>query len=175
MVASLPPPLPFLLSFLSFPLGFPLTFFPAHPPSLRILKLHVCLLLCSAIGCQHLYSPIKNNLGARSHSDSVSLGTICRLSHVWDNQVLGGGSNISIRIQTASGLPTTCMHTYVCKCMCSCHSMCIIARGPCSLSIMWVSSIKLGSFGFVASAFTYWSSCQCYWHHFLVLIREFFA
>ena len=49
-------------------------------------KPHLCL-LCSVIGCWHLYLPIRNNLGPGSHSCSL-----------WVNQVLGPTLSIIIII-----------------------------------------------------------------------------
>ena len=50
----------------------PSTFFPSRGYSLmpgKSWSSKPCLcLFCQGIGCQHLYSPIKNHLGSRSHS-----------------------------------------------------------------------------------------------------------
>lgn len=45
---------------------------------------------CPAFDYRHIYLQFRNNLGARS-GHIVSLGSTCRLSHLWDNQVWGGG------------------------------------------------------------------------------------
>ena len=64
------------------PHGFP----PAsQPPRPRNPKTCLCL-FCPAIYCQNLYSPIRNNLRARSHK---SLCLHADSLDLWDNQVLG--------------------------------------------------------------------------------------